>query len=70
MVEADSHLKLLPTCLLDIPVDVTDIPNLSISLPIPVTGPEGPSKFLVLSWELVFYEINVASQKNVGVKSD
>jgi len=21
-----------------------------ISLPIPVTGPEGPSKFLVLSW--------------------
>ena len=36
-----------------------------ISLPIPVTGPEGPSKFLVLSWELAFYEISVASQKSV-----
>ena len=35
-----------------------------ISLPIPVTGPEGPSKFLVLSWELAFYEISVASQKS------
>ena len=23
-----------------------------ISLPLPVTGPEGPSKFLVLSWEV------------------
>jgi len=41
-----------------------------ISLPIPVTGPEGPSKFLVLSLELAFYEISVASQKNVEVKSD
>jgi len=35
-----------------------------ISLPIPVMGPEGPSKFLVISWELAFYEIIVASQKN------
>jgi len=33
-----------------------------ISLPIPVMGPEGSSKFLVLSWELAFYEISVASQ--------
>ncbi len=41
-----------------------------ISLPIPVTGPEGPSKFLVLSWELAFYEISVASQNHVEVKSD
>jgi hypothetical protein len=53
-----------------IPVDVTDIPNPFISLPIPVMGPEGPSKFLVLSWELAFYEIIVALEKNVGVKSD
>ena len=35
-----------------------------ISLPIPVTGPEGPSKFLVLTWELAFYKISVASQKS------
>ena len=41
-----------------------------ISLPIPVTGPEGPSKFLVLSLELAFYEISVALQKHVEVKSD
>jgi len=38
-----------------------------ISLPIPVTGPEGRSKFLVLSWELAFYEISVASQNHVEV---
>ena len=38
-----------------------------ISLPIPVTGPEGPSKFIVLSWELAFYEISVASQNHVEV---
>jgi len=36
-----------------------------IYLPIPVTGPEGPSMSLVLSWELAFYEISVASQKSV-----
>jgi len=36
-----------------------------IYLPIPVTGPEGPSLSLVLSLELAFYEISVASQKNV-----
>ena len=35
-----------------------------------MTGPEGPSKFLVLSWELAFYEISVASQNHVEVKSD
>ena len=29
-----------------------------------MTGPEGPSKFLVLSWKFAFYEIIVASQKN------
>ena len=35
-----------------------------IYLPIPVTGPEGPIMVsLVLSWELAFYEISVASQK-------
>jgi hypothetical protein len=28
-------------------------------------GPEGPSMFLVLSWELVFCEISVASQKSL-----
>ena len=44
--------------------DVNDILNLFIYLPIPVTGPEGPSMSLVLSWELAFYEISVASQKN------
>jgi hypothetical protein len=38
-----------------------------ISLPIPVTGPKGPSKFIVLSWELAFYEISVASQNHVEV---
>ena len=38
-----------------------------ISLPIPVTGPEGPSKFIVLSWELAFYEISFASQNHVEV---
>jgi len=36
-----------------------------IYLPISVTGPEGPSMCLVLSWELAFYEISVASQKSV-----
>jgi hypothetical protein len=36
-----------------------------IYLPIPVTGPEGPSLSLVLSLELAFNEISVASQKNV-----
>ena len=38
-----------------------------IYLPIPVTGPEGPSMslVLVLSWEHAFYEISVASQKSV-----
>ena len=36
-----------------------------ICLPIPVTGPEGPRMSLVLSWELGFYEISVASQKNM-----
>jgi len=41
-----------------------------IYLPIPVTGPEGPSNFLVLSLELAFYEISVALQKHVEVKSD
>ncbi len=35
--------------------------------PIPVTGPEGPSMSLVLSWELAFYEISVASQNHVEV---
>ncbi len=30
-----------------------------------MTGPEGPSLSLVLSLELAFYEISVASQKNV-----
>ena len=35
-----------------------------------MTGPEGPSKFLVLSLELAFYEISVALQKRVEVKSD
>ena len=30
-----------------------------------MTGPEGPSKFLVLSWELVFYEIFVALHKSL-----
>ena len=35
-----------------------------------MTGPEGPSKFLVLSLELAFYEISVALQKHVEVKSD
>ena len=35
-----------------------------------MTGPEGLSKFLVLSWELAYYEISVASQKHVEVKSD
>ena len=45
--------------------DVNDILNLFIYLPIPVTGPEGPSMSLVLSWELAFYEISVASQKSV-----
>jgi len=32
-------------------------------------GP-GPSKFLVLSLELAFYEISAASQINLEVKSD
>ncbi len=45
--------------------DVTDILKLFIYLPSPVTGPEGPSMSLVLSWELAFYEISVASQKRV-----
>jgi hypothetical protein len=36
-----------------------------IYLPIPVMGPEGPSMSLVLSWELAFYEISVASQKSL-----
>jgi hypothetical protein len=36
-----------------------------IYLPIPVTGPEGPSMSLVLSWELAFYEISVALQKSI-----
>ncbi len=36
-----------------------------IYLPIPVTGPDGPSLSLVLSLELALYEISVASQKNV-----
>jgi hypothetical protein len=36
-----------------------------IYLPIPVTGPEGPSKSLVISLELAFYEISVASQKSL-----
>jgi hypothetical protein len=34
---------------------------------IPLTGPEGPLKFLVFSWELAFYEISVASQNHVDV---
>jgi hypothetical protein len=34
-------------------------------LPIPVTGPGGPTMSLVLSWELAFYEICVALQKNI-----
>jgi hypothetical protein len=36
-----------------------------IYLPIPVTGPEGFSMSLVLSWELAYYEISVALQKRV-----
>ena len=36
-----------------------------IYLPIPVTGPEGPSKSLVISLELAFYEISVALQKSL-----
>jgi hypothetical protein len=34
-----------------------------IYLPFPVTGPEGPSMSLVLSWELAFYEISVLLRK-------
>jgi hypothetical protein len=39
-----------------------------IYLPIPVTGPNGPSTSmsLVLSWELEFYEISVALQKKIN----
>ena len=65
IVEAVEPLKLYPTSM----SYIYQLMSLTyricfISLPFPVTGPEGPSKFLVLSWELAFYEISVASQKS------
>jgi hypothetical protein len=66
MVEADIHFWLLPTSILNkYKVMLLTYRICFINLPIPVMGPEGPSLSLVFSLELAFYEISVASQKNV-----